>query len=297
MKCLLSVCIAIAICFASLVNGAAPPELPGLPGLNRPAAPPSSAAQLVEVRLLADTDTIAPGSVFHLAVSFKIASGWHIYWEYPGSAGSPTEFEVRVPKGFTVGAPRYPRPHELVEPDGTVYGYEKETVIFIPVTAPDVLGDVPPVFEVDVFYLVCRGMCLIGRESRRIELTASAARAEPRSEPADARLARFWRQLPRPLDALPGAKAKLIGGALVITGPTADARKVAFFPVDTSVAWFDPPTVVADDRAFRIDVPVDLRWQNAETGTTTLRGILAFGDHSDPSYQVELPVAAPESGP
>jgi len=188
----------------------------------------------------------------------------------------------------------------LAEPDGTVYGYEEETVIFIPVTAPKTLDAGPLEFGVDVFFLVCRSdVCVIGRETRPIRLTGvttPAPSTEPAvpAPPADSKLARFWHRLPRPLDTLPGAKVTLADGALVITGRAPVAREIAFLPVDTDVAWFDPATVVVDDDGFRIRVPLELRWQNTDEPTTTLRGVVAFGDQDGPAYQVELPVDAPE---
>src|SRR5205085_2447925 len=90
----------------------------------------------VKVSWVPTVREISPGAAFDLAVRFTIPAGWHIYWKNPGSSGIPTTVTVKAPSGFVVGSLLWPRPHALGEGEDVVYAYEKEVVLFIPVTAP-----------------------------------------------------------------------------------------------------------------------------------------------------------------
>jgi DsbC/DsbD-like thiol-disulfide interchange protein len=111
-----------------------PPKitLPGAGG-KQPMENPKSAEQLVTVRGVADVDRLVPGQAFHLAFIFTIEPGWHIYWLNSGASGGPTEIKVSGPQGFTFGKALFPRPIVLHGEEGDTYGYERQTVLFVPV--------------------------------------------------------------------------------------------------------------------------------------------------------------------
>ena len=91
------------------------------------AAPGRKAEDLVRVRMLADTDIIAAGQTFHVAVVFDIAPHWHIYWKNPGDSGAATELTWRAP-GNEIGPVQWPAPQVFREAEGllTTFGYEEE---------------------------------------------------------------------------------------------------------------------------------------------------------------------------
>src|SRR5712675_1588508 len=89
--------------------------------------------QLTERALVADTVAVEAGKPFYLGFHFKIAEGWHSYWRYPGSSGSPVIVKKwTLPAGWKADAPEFPLPEEVVDKSNSVlYSYEHEA--FFPV--------------------------------------------------------------------------------------------------------------------------------------------------------------------
>jgi DsbC/DsbD-like thiol-disulfide interchange protein len=259
-----------------------------------------TADQAVQVRLAGDAPSIGPGQTIRLAVIFTIAPYWHIYWLNPGDSGAPTNLTVTAPEGFSVGGTLFPRPGAFEETAGTVYGYERQTVLFVPVTAPKDLKDGEASFQVDIFYLVCRDRCLIGRaaESLRIATTSGAAGPEP-STPDAQTLRRHADRLPRPLAELAGASARLEGGLLLVTGPAGGHETIEFFPLPVPGVTFGEAEIVVEDDRFRLAVPFEVKPQNALGQKMSVRGVLGLGRSvSDPCYDLLLPLEsdAPPTG-
>jgi hypothetical protein len=122
----------------------------------------------VRVRLVADTDHIAPGGDFHLGVRFEIKPGWHIYWRYPGGAGLATEIKWQLPEGVQVGDLQWPLPIGFTQSEGIPgYGYEGTVVL---ASRVHVAPDFEPAFSTvgaEVSWLACKGVCVLG--SARLE--------------------------------------------------------------------------------------------------------------------------------
>ncbi len=74
------------------------------------------AAQQLNVpgKLVAETESPAPGSSVTLAFLFEPEPGWHGYWENPGDAGLGLQLEWKLPAGVTAGKPRFPVPKPLL---------------------------------------------------------------------------------------------------------------------------------------------------------------------------------------
>ena len=122
----------------------------------------------VRVRLVADTDHIAPGSDFHLGVRFEIKPGWHIYWRYPGGAGLATDIQWQLPEGVQVGDLQWPLPIGFTQSEGIPgYGYEGTVVLASRVhVAPD-FDPALAIVGAEVSWLACKGVCVLG--SARLE--------------------------------------------------------------------------------------------------------------------------------
>ena len=264
---------------------------------------PLTAESLVQVRVISDTARIAPGRTFHLAVIFDIAEHWHIYWQDAGDAGAPTEIAVRAPEGFTVGEPLYPRPKAFAEMVGTTFGYEGRAVLFVPITAPQRLEQGVATFEAEVFYFVCRDSCLIGQEKRSIRLETVGNPAEAgdaggghgAGKSADAVLLEEHRQrLPRPIEKLKGAEARLQDGRLVITGPAGGHTKVEFFPIALRGVKFGETERIVEDDRFRVTAQLDIQPHNiSRKGPSgpSIRGVVGLGGKvDDPCYYFDLPL-------
>jgi hypothetical protein len=117
----------------------------------------------VRVRLVADTDHIAPGGDFHLGVRFEIKPGWHIYWRYPGGAGLATDIRWELPAGLQVDELEWPLPIGFTQSEGIPgYGYEGTVVLASRVhTAPD-FDPALAIVGAEVSWLACKGVCVLG---------------------------------------------------------------------------------------------------------------------------------------
>jgi DsbC/DsbD-like thiol-disulfide interchange protein len=91
-----------------------------------------------EVSLITDYD---PSSVadkkFRIGVRFKMKPDWHIYWQYPGEFGLPTQIKFLLPAGVTAGELKWPAPQQFVQSGNQIgYGYSDQVVLFSDLTIP-----------------------------------------------------------------------------------------------------------------------------------------------------------------
>ncbi len=122
----------------------------------------------VRVRLVADTDHIAPGGDFHLGVRFEIKPGWHIYWRYPGGAGLATDIQWQLPEGVQVGDLQWPLPIGFTQSEGIPgYGYEGTVVLASTIHAAPDFDRAQSTVGAEVSWLACKGVCVLG--SARLE--------------------------------------------------------------------------------------------------------------------------------
>jgi len=126
----------------------------------------------VEVRLLADTKAIVPGSSIDLAVAFKLEKDWHIYWSNPGDTGLPTTFKWQLPPDFTVGAMKFPPPQRHVDKTGLhSFILEGEPVILTTLKVPAELEAGQKInISVKVKWLVCKDRCYSDSEELSLQL-------------------------------------------------------------------------------------------------------------------------------
>jgi thiol:disulfide interchange protein DsbD len=71
--------------------------------------------------LVSDTDTVAPGKPFRVALRLQLAPGWHTYWRNPGDAGAPPELTLDLPPGSQAGGIEWPTPRRI--PEATLMTY------------------------------------------------------------------------------------------------------------------------------------------------------------------------------
>ena len=107
-------------------------------------APLQAASPNVDVRLVAEDSSLAPGEFGWLALEMKMAPHWHTYWRNPGSFGKVTEIIWQdLPQGVTIGGFRWPSPM-LYKQEGDIfnYVYEGQVALLFPVTlSSDFAGD------------------------------------------------------------------------------------------------------------------------------------------------------------
>ncbi|MBO6939303.1 MAG: thioredoxin family protein [Deltaproteobacteria bacterium] len=192
----------------------------------------------VELELLADRSSVAPGERFRVGVRFVLDPHWHVYFRNPGEAAIGTEVLYEA-EGGEVGELRWPTPARLLDPSGTIttFGYEEAVLLGAAVAAT---GEGEVTVRASADFLVCKIDCIPGR----VDLERTIPVGESVPSEALATFDETWSRLPRavgdtdfevayaepPEPIGPSASAELTidvsGGAL--SAPT-DPR-AAFFP-------------------------------------------------------------------
>jgi len=127
--------------------------------------------QLVKAQLVADTQHIEPGQKFRLGVLYTIVPKWHIYWQYAGDAGIPTQIDWQFPPGFQTGPLQWPLPTREQEPGGLeVFDYNNEVLLFTEVQAPQQLPTGPIELAAKSNWLVCERQCVPGDAQLSLKL-------------------------------------------------------------------------------------------------------------------------------
>lgn len=127
------------------------------------------------VELLSDSSVVAPGQTFHLGVKFEMEPDWHIYWKNAGASGLPPELTWKLPKGFELGDIQWPAPKRISLEGLVSYGYKDTVTFIVPVKAPEDLelgAEIP--IQLELFYLICKEVCLPGDASVALTLKAGA---------------------------------------------------------------------------------------------------------------------------
>lgn len=185
----------------------------------------------VHAGLEAESNEPAPGDTVTLALTMRPDAGWHGYWQNPGDAGVGLVLDWKLPKGVTVGQPRFPVPDTLIISGFMNYIYKNPHSILVDVQiAPDVAAGAKLPISVDAEWLACTDrVCVPQRGSLALELVAGngAVDANQRTQ-FDA-----WRAaLPVPLDR--EAIYSLKGNVFQIAVPfpaSAQLSEPYFFPL------------------------------------------------------------------
>ena len=218
-------------------------------------AAPAPAPPLVRVELLAETQSIAAGRTFWVALRQEITPGWHTYWMNPGDAGEPPRIEWTLPAGFTAGEIQWPPPERIAAGPAMSYGYSREVVLPIAVTAPPGLAPGERVtLRGQASWIVCEKTCV--PEEAAIALTLPVTATTPALDPRGAPLIAAARRAvpaPSPWPASFVATPERVTFAIAARG--LDAQRV-------SEAWFYPARWGAIEHA------APQRWRIDDAGLT-----------------------------
>ncbi|MCI0365390.1 MAG: hypothetical protein L0Y44_15830 [Phycisphaerales bacterium] len=254
------------------------------------------AEQLVQIRSTADVDRVHQGQKFHLAFIFDIEPDWHIYWKNSGASGGPTTIQVTAPPGYGVGKTLYPRPIAMKGEEGVTYGYEKQTVIFVEVTAPiEPLGGVAA-FSAKINYMVCKDICMIGRPPLQMINVETASGRAPEGDgdsTVDPIISVFKSRLPKPLNDAAGAKTEFDGSTLTVRLPSQGKTTGEFFPLEVPGVTYGEAAVSVEGSVLQFKVPVTVNPNDAMGKKMVVAGDAGLGtSQSDPCYQFEIPLPA-----
>lgn len=129
--------------------------------------------------------------MWNAGVDITLAAGWKTYWRMPGEAGIPPEFDWSKSANLAAVQVLWPAPRRYHDAGGETVGYQERVVFPLLVKPRD---DMMPVeLALDLFFAVCKDVCVPAK--------ASASLSETASDPAAARLiAAFAAQVPVAVD-------------------------------------------------------------------------------------------------
>lgn len=241
----------------------------------------------VHPRLTADRASVAPGETFYIALHQDIAPGWHTYWRNPGDSGLPTELDLTLPEGWTVGEIVWPAPKAYPLGPLTNYGYSNAVTLPVPVTVP--ADAAPGRIEIPAYasWLVCEDICV--PEDAQLTLTLDVGDSRPDRAGANL-IAAAFDAAPEPAGAF---EAGLVRGedSLILTlagapldGGADAVSNLAFFPFNPSVIDHAAPQRVTLDAG---EARVDLRpgRLTRQTVNETYGGVITFDrmDRGEPT--------------
>jgi thiol:disulfide interchange protein DsbD len=130
------------------------------PGLLQ-AAPERVSSEQVEVRLIAERNSVEPGSKVLIGLEQKIIPHWHTYWQNPGDSGIPTSIAWQLPEGATAGSILWPVPSRHKQGVLTNYGYSDRVLLLTSVQVPSNAkpGSSFPI-SAKANWLVCEEVCI-----------------------------------------------------------------------------------------------------------------------------------------
>ncbi|HEU6448302.1 MAG TPA: thioredoxin family protein [Verrucomicrobiae bacterium] len=87
-----------------------------------------------QAELLLSADTVKPGDTIYAGLVLRMDPDWHTYWKNPGDAGLATQIKWQLPNGISAGEIEWPLPQKFITADITIYGYENEVMLVVPLT-------------------------------------------------------------------------------------------------------------------------------------------------------------------
>lgn len=259
-------------------------------------APRPAAAEgdpVVQVRLVADVESVGAEDRFDLAVVIDVQEGWYVYWENPGDTGMGTTARLDGPDSYLLGRVRFPGPQRFQD-DKTrfiTYGYEGSTALFIEVEAPEEVT-APAAFRADVRWLACKGRCVFQSAQVELELPVRSGPARP----ANAELLAAHRaRLPLRLRANPSRvdTERGYGVTLVLPGP-GPVRLLPTLPLEDYLVGFEARS---DGSSARLEL------RRPSRAPVIVRPVFEMGDGTFVTIDIEveprrpLPAPPPEGTP
>jgi thiol:disulfide interchange protein len=249
---------------------------------------PTVATDNVKAHLISETDAIAPGQSIWVALELDIRDGWHTYWRNPGDSGQATKLVWTLPAGVTAGDIVWTTPHRFEIPPLVNYGYAKQAVHLVQLTAAADLKSAAPLdLKAKASWLVCADVCI--PESADLDLKIPVKASGGAVDPSVAQLFTQARsELPGAAPA--GAEAKLADGKFVITlgkdwGATlSQIKSLAFYPYDDgAIEYAAPQTLTRHDGSVELSMKAGYQ----PPGTGSIRGVL-LATEGDTTVPLEL---------
>ena len=235
----------------------------------------SASGPHVTVSLIADQDSVSPGSTFSLGIAFTLDPEWHIYWKNPGDSGLPPRFTWTHSQDVSVEAPLWPYPKRITTGPLVNYGYGSVTIPFPAKVASSVKSSSITI-HANLQWLVCKDECLPGEGTVTISLPVTKTSGAP-SQYARA-FENAFGNVPTPLDRVSIAieeQQDQIVLALIPLDKRALPNSATFFPEDARIISNSAPQISSrDGDTLRLSLRRD---PSRRESITRLRGVL-FAD-------------------
>lgn len=190
----------------------------------------------ITATLVADQDSVSPGSTFTLGVHFTLEPGWHIYWKNPGDSGLPPRFSWSSRRdAITVREPLWPYPQRLATGPLVNYGYG-DVLIPFPASVSSTTKDSSATISLSLEWLVCKDECLPGEGTLQISLPVTPKTGNPSKEAA--LFERAYERIPKILDRVSIAveeQPEHITIALIPLEQRQFPQEITFFPEDRRI--------------------------------------------------------------
>lgn len=130
--------------------------------------------QGLDIALVADSSSIAPGSTFTVGLHIQHHKGFHTYWKNPGIVGMATAMEWQLPPGFKASKILWPYP-ELTRMAGhPCHGYERDVTLCVQITAPETISSNMVTLTAKTRWMSCAKDCFPGFKDFTITLPVTA---------------------------------------------------------------------------------------------------------------------------
>ena len=187
----------------------------------------------------------------------------------------------------------------------TCFGYAGETMLFIPITAPNTITGEQVTIKITTEWLVCSDVCLFGKKefSLSVPVARSGEQVTFKREDTRSFFSRMLAEVPSPLAKMPGAQASVAdtpeGPVLQIRGPARRGAKVEFLPDHTPGVRYSgkaPFQAKVDGAGFLVEVPLVIAPDDALGKPLRAAGILLIGEgRKSPALEVDISISTGES--
>jgi thiol:disulfide interchange protein len=261
-------------------------------------AAPVNAGHL-SAELVADSASIAPGGVIHLALRQSIEKDWHTYWRNPGDSGQATTLTWTLPAGWRAGEIVWPTPERLKIGPLMDYGYSGEVLLPLALTAPASARPGTRVsLKAQASFLVCKDVCV--PEDATLTLDLPVAAGAPQVDPTwGSRIAGVLSAAPKPAGLAAAVTPAATALKLSIVGPQlkgADVSAAYFFPYDATVIdHAQPQSIERGPNGLTLTLTPGFAFKSGKA-PTVMSGVLSVGAKA---YEIDAhvgPVLAGASG-
>lgn len=134
--------------------------------------------------LVSSVEAVVPGEPFDVALHFKCADGWHIYWKNSGDSGRAPKVDWQLPAGFEAGPLQYPVPKEYTQAGITTNILEGEPILVARVTPRADIAEKKVTIGAKLLTLVCAETCVPERDTLSLSLPVASPgdEAKPANE-------------------------------------------------------------------------------------------------------------------